>query len=790
MKCNVNLEHVALCCNKNPHCLDHGPDDVIAFGSSNSVVIYEPVKYKDGIPVTAHVVSTLNHHRGPVGCVKWIRRFSDDGILKTPFLLSGSVDKTITCWKIGIENGKFDKSEEILAELKGHSGTITAMDGIVVGNRNLISSAGADSCVKIWFHSDNITMVDCVQTIDFNNGFVHGLSMHMIPNTKVPMLALACDDFKIHIYNLNGDILELEKVEFKLTVCLSGHEDWVRDVDFLSSSGDLILSSCSQDGFVRLWKIQKQKEIEKNDFSELKMKQQNFEVCGVKYSVCIEAVLSGHENWVYSVQWVHGTQPMLLSASIDKTVVVWEYDVDCGMWIDKVRVGEVGGNTLGFYGAQCNDKGNQIVAHSHSGALHAWDLKGNGEWKPAVVVTGHSAPVLDISWEPLHGRYLLTTGDDQTTRVLSQWVRECGFKSWHEIARPQIHGYDITCLSMMHSLKFVSGADEKVLRVFEAPKNYLENLKSLTGFELIKTDMNHPEGATVPALGLSNKAVLAGSKCEKESDRSEQYIENMFIPAVLDRPPPETHLLQNTLWPEVRKLYGHVYEIFCVACSKDGNLIASAAKSSKPQHAGIIIWDTNIMQQVDTLHGHTLTVTQMEFSPNGNYLLSVSRDRTWIIHKINKVNSTYEFSIHSKSEKKASHSRIIWSCSWAHDSKLFVTGSRDKKLMIWEVINDTVNRLCVEDCGQPITAVAFSSKLVSMNYIIAYGLENGRINISLFSTSGSLFQTISMFNLNFSHCLAVKRLQWKPNVEENSNLVLASCSLDNQVKMFEVLLES
>lgn len=34
--------------------------------------------------------------------------------------------------------------------------------------------------------------------------------------------------------------------------------------------------------------------------------------------------------------------------------------------------------------------------------------------------------------------------------------------------------------------------------------------------------------------------------------------------------------LQNTLWPEIHKLYGHSYEIFCVDSSPDGKYVASA----------------------------------------------------------------------------------------------------------------------------------------------------------------------------------------------------------------------
>ena len=44
--------------------------------------------------------------------------------------------------------------------------------------------------------------------------------------------------------------------------------------------------------------------------------------------------------------------------------------------------------------------------------------------------------------------------------------------------------------------------------------------------------------------------------------------------------PPDESLVQNTLWPEEHKLYGHGYELFCVAASPDSGLVASTCKST------------------------------------------------------------------------------------------------------------------------------------------------------------------------------------------------------------------
>lgn len=48
------------------------------------------------------------------------------------------------------------------------------------------------------------------------------------------------------------------------------------------------------------------------------------------------------------------------------------------------------------------------------------------------------------------------------------------------MARPQVHGYNMSSVAMLSSLSFASSAEEKVIRVFKAPYNFLENMKLLS----------------------------------------------------------------------------------------------------------------------------------------------------------------------------------------------------------------------------------------------------------------------------------------------------------------------
>uniref|UniRef100_A0A9J7Z3Q9 Elongator complex protein 2 n=1 Tax=Cyprinus carpio carpio TaxID=630221 RepID=A0A9J7Z3Q9_CYPCA len=607
-------------------------------------------------------------------------------------------------------------------------------------------------------------------------------------------------------------------------------------VKLWTCNGELWLASCSQDCLIRVWRLFAKAATEPVQQTDavLKMKENVFQVSGDgEFAVTLETVLAGHENWVYGIHWqppcVKGDsveQPLkLLSASVDKTMILWGPEEDSGMWVELVRVGEVGGNTLGFYGCQMSPDGFMILAHAFHGALHLWHCDSNqGEWRPSVVISGHFNAVQDLSWDP-EGDFIITVGSDQTTRLFTPWTRNGRSEiTWHEISRPQIHGYDMQCLTMVGRFQFVSGADEKVLRVFKAPRNFVESFANISCTPLEKllgcNDIaDLPEGASTPALGLSNKAVFQGDLTSQSSQQdsedfnslSNQYKESYFQPLKLTEPPTEDDLLQNTLWPEVQKLYGHGFEMFCLASDSERTVVASACKASKSEHAAILLWSTTSWKQLQSLPCHSLTVTQMAFSPNGRLLLAVSRDRTWSLWRRDKL-PPLPFSLYANTSKDtAVHTRIIWSCDWSSDSKYFVTSSRDKKVIIWghcgsgdsvgECEGESVTPCSsVLDVGDSATAVSICPYLCSdQSYLLAVGLENGKIVLYKWRpsedlSSGSDWSRCGETDACQSHTLTVKRLRWRPRPgraghggnEERAWVQLASAGADHVVKIFNI----
>ncbi len=85
---------------------------------------------------------------------------------------------------------------------------------------------------------------------------------------------------------------------------------------------------------------------------------------------------------------------------------------------------------------------------------------------------------------------------DQTTRIHASLPASKDDKettsSWHEISRPQVHGYDLLGVVSLDPLRFVSIADEKVARAFEAPRGFVKTIQGLGVVDLEVDEVGYP----------------------------------------------------------------------------------------------------------------------------------------------------------------------------------------------------------------------------------------------------------------------------------------------------------
>ncbi|KAL3798132.1 hypothetical protein ACHAW5_001184 [Stephanodiscus triporus] len=346
--------------------------------------------------------------------------------------------------------------------------------------------------------------------------------------------------------------------------------------------------------------------------------------------------------------------------------------------------GPIGSSLMGFVDAAFSPDGDRIAGHGYGGSVHFWTRMahrpggtttttaaaaaagGEGEggevdgspednrendydddaslsavrWVADPCITGHFRSVEDMAWDA-NGEYLLTTSSDQTTRLWAEvpTTSRNARCRWVEVGRPQVHGYDMTSITCIGGLggddgidgdgdgepchRFVSGADEKVLRVFDAPASTLRLLRSISRSRDVvansKASLSKESGvakqtsswrferAFMPSLGLSNKATV---DADQESSKYSGPINDESFAQALDsaegwnsvelKLPSERDLGVTTLWPEARKLYGHDSELVCLDSYRapvgtgESSLVASSCKARNDVgSAAIRLWDAN-----------------------------------------------------------------------------------------------------------------------------------------------------------------------------------------------------
>lgn len=199
----------------------------------------------------------------------------------------------------------------------------------------------------------------------------------------------------------------------------------------------LLLVSSSQDKGIRIWKVAPLAATDtgvaykKEPLSLAAYIKGPLMVAGTSsYQISLESLQIGHEDWVYSVEWqppkissldgITYIQPQsILSASVDKTMMIWQPERITGIWMNVVTVGELSHSALGFYGGHWSPNGDSILAHGYGGSFHLWKNTGVGydNWQPQKVPSGHFSAVTDIEWAR-SGEFLLSVSHDQVNGLL------------------------------------------------------------------------------------------------------------------------------------------------------------------------------------------------------------------------------------------------------------------------------------------------------------------------------------------------------------------------------------
>ncbi|KAI1432634.1 WD40-repeat-containing domain protein [Xylaria sp. CBS 124048] len=831
---DTEVEYLSVGANRHTAVADWSQDGLVAFGADSNIALWRP---HDSQP--RGVTSLLSGHKDTVKAIKFLTRTEGSDARQT-FLLSGADDHCIKIWAIAPDG----RVASCIQTAQEHTAAINCIASLYErsskeGSTTVFATGAADATMKIWTFDGKEARV--LQTIH--------------PKPKFFPLAIALsrlgggsgeDEALVLAAAGTRDIVQIFVAEsaanpdFQLQATLAGHEGWIRSLDFAwekkngEEKSDLLLASASQDKYIRLWRLHQGKDLPaatangadpslgaylpgrspSNKAHRLKAGEKDF-------SITFEALLLGHDDWIYSAKWYFNSVTgglQLLSTSADNTLAIWEADPSSGIWVTNVRLGEISrekgattatGSTGGFWTGLWSPDGQSVTCLGRTGSWRVWDYnKERDQWTPRIGISGHTRAVTGISWAK-NGDYLLSTSTDQTTRLHATWKEN---NTWHEMARPQIHGYDLNCIDSLGGSQFVAGADEKLMRVFDEPKAVAKLLNRLCGIGSAVAVDAMPDAANMPVLGLSNKAVeVVDDNAEIETTGNPENTDREALdPGTtvrrsaleIDHPPLEDSLSRHTLWPETEKLYGHGYEISCLAVSHAGDLIASACKASSVNHAVIRLFETRKWTEIKSpLAAHSLTATRLRFSPDDRYLLSVGRDRQWAVFERERERERDASEEESNRQdapppnykllqaNPKGHTRMILDAAWAPTPSSvfpFATAGRDKAVKIWRRAETGPDISCVTTIQEthPVTAIDFRGQVDrDGRLVLAVGTEAGKISIhTLDSTS---LAVLSSFALRPELCLAkpVLQLAWRPQADSSE---LAVAGEDGSLRVYRI----
>ncbi|MCT7959985.1 AAA-like domain-containing protein [Laspinema sp. D1] len=248
------------------------------------------------------------------------------------------------------------------------------------------------------------------------------------------------------------------------------------------------------------------------------------------------------------------------------------------------------------------------------------------------------------------------------------------------------------------------------------------------------------------ALFASNKSFNALLQAIKGKERSEQF-KNLA--------PELANSMNAALWQvilsiqESNRLNGHTAAVLAVDYSPDGQEIVTAGVDGT-----LKIWQRD-GKLLHTLTGHQAVVRTVKFSPNGEFIASSGDDKRV---KFWKRDGTLLSSVQANTSG-------IWSLDFSPDGEQVISGGSDSIVEAWNSQGELVTRFQGETTG--IRAVAFSP---DGQTVAAGKIDNA---IQLWNADGSRLREL------IGHPAPIYAIAFSPD-----NTLLASATVDGMINIW------
>jgi len=329
-------------------------------------------------------------------------------------------------------------------------------------------------------------------------------------------------------------------------------------------------------------------------------------------------VLEGHSDSVKSAEFSpDGT--LVVTASDDRTAIIW--DVLAGAPIAVLQ-----GHSNSLTSAHFDDTGARVVTASLDGTARVWDAA-SGE--QLAVFLGHEDFVNDARFDP-SGRRVVTASEDGTARL---WDARTG----DLLAVLSGHGGPVmSAIFNPNGSRVATANDHSTVGIWDAvdgselfvlPESILEGQYTNLAVRAI---VFSPDGSRLVAAGddghvnvwdtqtgtnlLSINAHGRGVTWADLSPDGNRIVSASFLAGVAS--------IWNASDGSELATINHGGIIGDVVFSTDGRSVAT------PVGSDVRVWDAVSGEMLVVLEGHTGAIYTVEFSPNGEELVTASADRT------------------------------------------------------------------------------------------------------------------------------------------------------------------